>query len=179
MVASAILLTLAAVVCRFFYNSLGWQARNLRRTNLQQQMTLALQRVSSDLQQSAPVGVTIGSNRVAVQKIADASTDIPPQLIWETALTTYFVTADGLYRRVWPPAPPDLGVTLTTALPFRPDPSQLTALCISQRSVLIGRNVTTLEVSNPNTLPLRLTVRVAEDQESFASTRVLSLRNAE
>lgn len=179
MVAGALSLVFGLLLSQFFRSSLTWQARNLRRTNLQQQINVALERIGAEMQRSTPAGITAGTNRVSIQKIADVSTDLPPHLIWETALGVYYVNGGGLHRRSWPPQPPNLGVTLTTSMPFRPDPSQLSALCLPNNAVSLGRNVTAVQVSNPNTLPLTLSVTVAEDTESITTARTLSLRNAE
>ena len=174
-----IALGLAVVVTKLFLSGQRWQTRNLRRTNLQQQMMLATQRISADLQQSTPVGITVGPNQLAVQKIADVSTDIPPRHIWETALIVYFVNSGGLYRRTWPPAPPNLGVTLSTSQPFHPDPAQLNTLCSGNGTNRLGSNLTVMQVSPPNTLPLTLSLSVAEEGETLSCVRTLSLRNAE
>lgn len=178
-VAMTIALGLALVMTKLFLSGQRWQSRNLRRTNLQQQMMLAVQRISADLQQSTPLGITVGPNQLALQRIADVSTDIPPRHIWETALIVYFVNSRGLYRRSWPPAPPNLGVTLSTSQPFHPDPTQLNTLCTSGGAIRVGSNLTIMQVSPPNTLPLSLRLSVAEEGETLSSVRILSLRNAE
>jgi len=178
-VACLIALLLSATLGRLFYNSLGWQARALRQTSLRQQLKVAMQRIPADLQQSAPAGIATGPNQVSVQRLTDVSTDLPARLLWETRLSLYFVRASGLHRRVWPPEPPALGVTLNPSMPFRPDQGQLNQLCSQGNSQLLGRNVVSLEVTSPQTLPVRVTVVVAELNDRFTSTRTFSLRNAE
>lgn len=178
-VACVIALILSASLGRLFYESLRWQARALRQTSLRQQLKVAMQRIPADLQQSAPGGIAVGPDRVSIHKLADISTDLPARLLWETELGVYFVDSGGLHRRSWPPAPPDLGVTLSGSSPFQPDSGQLAQLCASGHVMLLGRNVTQLEVTSPQTLPLRITVTVQELNERFSSTRTISLRNAE
>ena len=128
-VACAIALVLSAVCARFFHASLVWQARSLRKIHLQQQLNVAVARISADLQRSAPGGVAAAPNQLAIQQLVDISTERPARTLWDTVLGIYFVNAQGLCRRNWPPQPPDLGVTVTTAAPFRPDSSQLYLLC--------------------------------------------------
>ncbi len=177
-VASALGLLMGAVLLRLFLSSLNFQTNGLRQANLKQQMNVALQRLSADLQQSGPAGITVGPNRISIQRIADISTDIPPRQIWETSIQVYFLS-NGLRHRIWPPTPPDLGVTLTPSSPFHPDPTQMTALARLQGSVLLGGNVSSINLSNPSTLPVTLSVSVSEDGRSLTSSRILSLRNAE
>ena len=178
-VACGVALILSATLGRLFYSSLRWQARALRQTSLQQQLKVGMQRVSSELQLSAPRGVAVAPNQVCIQKLTDLSTDIPPRMFWETELAVYFVDSGGLHRRAWPPAPPDLGITLNPANPFQPDAGQMALLRSGGRATLLGRNVTSLVVTSPQTMPLSITVTVAESNESYTTTRTISLRNAE
>lgn len=177
--ASAIALLLSLVLGRLFQSSLLWQARSLRKIHLQQQLAVAIRRLSAELQQSMPGGVASAPNQISIQKVVDITTDRPARVSWETALSLYFVTADGLQRRSWPPQPPDLGLTLSSSAPFRPDSAQLGLLCQPLQARRLGRNVVELSLSDPGRLPLRLTVTVAEKEDRYSTTRVLSLRNAE
>jgi len=179
MVACGIALVLGLLLTRLFQSSSNWQVRNLRRTNLQQQLMVALQRIGSELQQSTPTGITPGPNRLALQKLADITPDMPARHIWETYLVVYFVNSAGLQRRQWPPQPPSLAVTLSSSAPFHPDPSQMAALCLSSGALRMGRNVSLLQVSSPNSLPITVNVTVAEEGDSYSRSRTISLRNAE
>jgi len=178
-VACAIALVMSATLVRLFYSSLGWQARALRQTTLKQQMKVGMQRICTELQESAPRGIAVASNEVCIQKLANLSSDNPPRRLWGTELGVYFVNGAGLHRRPWPPTPPDLGLTLNPATSFQPDAGQLAQLKAGGHPVLLGRNVLSLEVSSPTTMPLLVTVAVGESSDHYTSTRTLSLRNAE
>lgn len=178
-VACAIALVLSATLGRLFYSSLGWQARALRQTSLKQQLKVGMQRVCNELQESAPRGIAVASNEVCIQKLGDLSNDNPPRRLWGTELGVYFVDGAGLHRRAWPPTPPDLGLQLNPATSFQPDAGQLAELKTQGHPVLLGRNVHSLEVTSPSTMPLQIRITVGESKDHYTSMRTLSLRNAE
>ncbi len=179
LVAAGLLLLLGLVLVALLRSSLSHQQRTLLRANLQQQLQLALQRMSRDLQQSALGGIGVAEQRISLQRIADISSDLPPRPFWETLLVLYFVNEGGLWQRLWPPEPPALGISLSSSHPFRPDAHQLQQLCRPERARLVARNAVRLQLSDPATLPLSLSLELADEGLRLQATRVLTLRNSE
>lgn len=180
MVAAALSLILGVVLFQAMQTGFSQHSRNLRHADLQQQALVVSRRLSTELQQSTPGGIAVGPNQLAVQRLVDVTATLPPSQIWDTRQFVYFLGPQGgLYRREWPPFPPDLGVTLSSSAPFRANPTQLTSLCLVNRSSLLGRDVTRFEISNPATRPLTLKVTVQREGDTVISERTLSLRNAE
>ena len=180
LVVAGLTLLIGAVLFQALQIAWTQHTRNLRHADLRQQAMIGSRRLITHLQMSTPAGIAAGPNQLTVQRLADVTATLPSTQIWDTRLFVYCVGPQGgLYWREWPPLPPDLGVTLSSSVPFRPSTAQLASLCVQNGSSLLGRDVISFELSSPSTLPITLRLTVQRDQETIISERTVSLRNAE
>lgn len=155
-------------------------ARSADQVDLRQMAYVSLDRLSADLGRSAPEGITVGADVIAIQPLVDLSAD--GLQVWDSQLIVWFWNHGQLRRRLWPPAPPDLGWAPSPSRPRHPSPAELGRLAVSSDSQVLAGFVESFEVSGGRAplfvQPISLSLRLKREKESYSLSTTVFLRNS-
>ncbi|MGE0489676.1 MAG: hypothetical protein AB7S38_10730 [Vulcanimicrobiota bacterium] len=200
LVASGLLLLLGTLFVWFLVPSVRYSSQGAARVDLEQMVTLALDRIGNDLQHTVARGVSYhplaaagASDPVVLAIVPQADVDADGRRIWSQEVVVYFWdrSAHKLYRRTWPPGPP-ASLSVPTPLPTNRPTSfgvaDLLALCDPAGTRSVATDVTRFDVSHagpgasivpPLRIDLELSRQVGPNQtETFANTKTITLRNS-
>ena len=155
-------------------------ARSADQVDLRQMAYVSLDRLSADLSRSAPEGISVGANVMAIQPLVDLSAD--GLQVWDSQLITWFWKDGQLRRRLWPPGPPDLGWVPDPSRPRHPTPAELTRLAVLTDSQVLAGFVESFEVTGGTpplfVQPISLKLRLKREKESYSLSTSVFLRNS-
>ncbi|MEW6280341.1 MAG: hypothetical protein AB1758_17055 [Candidatus Eremiobacterota bacterium] len=159
--------------------------RGASQTELQQSAMLSVEQVCARLAETPVEGITLlpGARALSLQPVTNVNAS--GRQVWADRLTVYWWDRDAerLYRRTWPPAPPDLGRVPGIDRPFRPLPGELQQVLDPNRvDRVMARSVERFEVSLNGTtatvvLGLRAPAPGGGAPEGFQLERQVMLRN--
>lgn len=178
--------TLALLVLGILFQVLGptteLTARETERIELQQRGTVALRRLSTDLERSAPAGVAAGvptpGSVLTIHQLRGLTAQGTQD--WEDLLRVYIWNSSSqeLSRQEWPPGP-TLSQLIRSDVPFRPGAGDLVSLgqhrFLKSRTICRGLTQFEVELGQPMLVKLELE---GPKQQSLEMTRRIYLRNS-
>ena len=189
LIVAGLLAMLATLFIWFMIPSLRLTAQQSVRIELQQQASIALNKLTTDLRKTSATGVSLGVDSLGLNMI-EGVTEKGKQ-IWADEVVVYYrdVSLKRLFRKVYPPAPPALNLPFNPLRPTRVSPSELASLAAAngkERSV--AQHVEIFEIAHSgggNNLETPLTLRLVlshgvsqkTDDESFEIISMVALRN--
>ncbi|HXE73733.1 MAG TPA: hypothetical protein VNO81_13810 [Candidatus Nitrosotenuis sp.] len=199
LVGGGLAVLVLTVLIMFLLAAFKFSGQGTARVEMQQQAVVALERMASELQRSSTEAVALLSRdplkpqnpvAFALTRLKDVSGEGDP--IWEEKLIVYYWDRERslLLRREWPPAPPTLGLSLSSRRANKVSPADLISLASSTNGTekLLARGVCSFDVTHagsgssiepPLTLTLGLEREVARQKgpETFQLSRTVTLRN--
>lgn len=180
---SLFLLALVCLLCMRFTRPLALISRHsLERWECQQQALVALSSMRKLLQDSAPGGLSGGSDWFSVNTLDDPRCDNSTgRLRWKPSVQLFYRHVDAsLRRRSWPPVQsgdPPLPVWMgSLTLPKRLSPQQASDLRLGSPEKVLCRGVDQFQLEglvSDGTVrqPLQLKIRLSRSGKSFAFRR--------
>lgn len=201
LVSIALLSLVTGLFVAFLFPSMKHSAQGTARADLQQMAVMALDRIQKDLLESGTRGISTIPRKdadprndpvvVAAIPISDVGADSQP--VWAERVVVYYWDdeAQRLFRREWPPGPPEeLTTALETARPRALPYGDMRALALQRngKETSVANDVVDFDVSDADpgpgvTSPLVLTITVErgvtqqEKPETVTMERTVTLRN--
>ncbi len=191
-VTAALGLLLLSVCIQFLIPSLNVTARETARSQMQERASMVLRRLTNDLGTSSAAGITLRNATPAeaacftIQPVKSLATNLQNQYEEKLIVYTWDKTSKQVWRRVWPPEPPSLALTLKPLNPDRVPNSALNAFAAAGGTDLLANDVTELAVKSPLDppnlgTPLTLSIECVQKpaagrNETFRLEAVVDLR---
>lgn len=190
LIVATLVILLGGIIALVVRPVLDSTSRDSTRARLQQDGLVALNRMETDLRQSATAGISILSAVNAGDPVALAVNALKPGVFqgsqqWEDHLYVYVWTAASarLTRRLWPPGPPG-GQAPTVIAPLQCPSTLLSAIALTESpaALLLASHVTSFSVEAVGDGAYRIHLLLEEslDQdrtERFDITRSVYARN--
>lgn len=165
-------------------------ARSADQVDLRQMAFVSLNRLSADLDRSAPEGISILSSPtqvvIAIQPLVDLTAD--GAQVWDAQLVTWYWKDSQVRRRLWPPGAPDLGWVPNPARPRHVTPAELPRLMEPENSQALAGFVDSLQVEGGMpplfVQPIKLTLKLSRPgrgpggKEAYSLSTSVYLRNS-
>lgn len=192
LVAGALGLMLMVLLFQFLVPTMRASVRGATRVELQQMAVIALNKISADLQNTAPAGLSLSTTPPVSMGIVRISTVMGDgRQVWEQKMIVYGLQGDRLIRKEFPPGA--ASVTFSANAPVRVSASTLAGIAaeVSGKEQTIASGVmlfnvatagTDGNVSDPVTITLGLKERNREvgeqgqPAETFTLTRTVSMK---
>ncbi|MGE0487655.1 MAG: hypothetical protein AB7S38_00420 [Vulcanimicrobiota bacterium] len=194
LVAGTITLLLLGLITQFLIPAMRYSAEGNMKVDLQQRAILAINRLVSDLQRTNATGVTLALTSpvtVGIVRIEKIGSDGFPS--WDDEMQVYWYddVRKELHWETYPPTPPSVPVTFTSARPAIITPSDLQSIAIQTGGSehTLARDVTSFSVEDADPDPgikglLRIDLTLEKEiphtarKATVEMTRFVQLRNA-